>query len=431
MTPRAHRLPPIAGRLIAALLVAAALLATSAPRHAAANAAPPEGMIVLLQIRTARSDLTCTGFMVGPHTVATAAHCLYNPEFGGWATSAYLTPGIDGIDAPLGTVFSTAFAVAPGWLEGQPPAADYGAITLSSDALGEATGWFDLWPAPDLYLTSARFSTAGYGSSVLNGTVWRMERPLPFSEIGRQFLYYQWGTSTGESGAPLFDRAADGRYRALGLVKGAFVTGGSKIEFAMRVTDEVRAFYAEQRARPVATAPASTVPTMFTTDPGTAVRVTSPATRPNAASVLQSSADQVRWTTIASATTDASGVAAYTVRPQESRYYRLVVLGVGTGRVGRGLVSGSALPEAAAPGASAFAAPPAYSASRLALVIYRGGSVGELDTALNAARARAAWVQDERGAWQLYIVGGGSVNDPFRAAFPQGFGGATAMMLVG
>lgn len=39
-------------------------------------------------------------------------------------------------------------------------------------------------------------------------------------------------------------------------------------------------------------------------------------------------------------------------------------------------------------------------------------------------------MQDERGAWLLYLVGGTSVNEAFQRAFPTGLAFATPMMLI-
>ena len=89
-------------------------------------------------------------------------------------------------------------------------------------------------------------------------------------------------------------------------------------------------------------------------------------------------------------------------------------------------------PNTAAPaGAGVFASAPVYSASRLAQVVFNGGTLVQLDAALVAAKASGGWAQDSKGVFHLYIVGGGFVNDGFKAAFPTGFAGVTAMTVVG
>ncbi len=84
-----------------------------------------------------------------------------------------------------------------------------------------------------------------------------------------------------------------------------------------------------------------------------------------------------------------------------------------------------------AAGAGTFASAPVYSASKLAQVVFNGGTLVQLDAALVAAKASGAWAQDSKGVFHLYVVGGGFVNDGFKAAFPTGFAGVTAMTVVG
>jgi V8-like Glu-specific endopeptidase len=418
---------PVAGRLLAAALLACSLLLASSPGRAAAETAAPGDpyrMIVMLQIRMPRGEVTCTGFMVGPHTVATAAHCLYNKDMGGWASSAFVTPGLDGVKAPFATVWATSFTVSPSWVQTQDLDADYAAITLPTDAIGHATGWFELASPSDFQLSRGTFQTAGYGVTAQYGTLWRMPEPQPLIHYDEDFLAYVWGTSSGESGAPIFETGADGQVRAVGLLKGAYGRSNARVEFALRMDATMIEFYRKQTALPVAAPVTQSIPTMFTAEAGASVRVTSPATRVNTETVLQASADQVRWATVAAQRTDERGVATYTITPTETRYYRVVVQGVGTGRVGRGYV-------ATAPAeVSAFAGTPRYAATRTAFAVFLGGTTDDLARALRTAGAAAAWVQDEHGDWHVFVPGVGFLNDDFERAFPQGLGGATSMTLV-
>jgi hypothetical protein len=81
-------------------------------------------------------------------------------------------------------------------------------------------------------------------------------------------------------------------------------------------------------------------------------------------------------------------------------------------------------------GAGTFASTPVFSAGGLAQVVYNGGSVAQLDAAISGAGAQGAWAQTSNGQFVLYIVNGGFVNDAFKAAFPNGFSGVTALTLV-
>ena len=84
----------------------------------------------------------------------------------------------------------------------------------------------------------------------------------------------------------------------------------------------------------------------------------------------------------------------------------------------------------AASGPGTFASAPVYSASKLAQAVFNGGTVVQLETAITAT-GTGAWAQDSKGVFALYIVNGGFVNDAFKAAFPTGFAGVTAVTVVG
>ncbi|MGE3856011.1 MAG: IPT/TIG domain-containing protein [Dehalococcoidia bacterium] len=82
-------------------------------------------------------------------------------------------------------------------------------------------------------------------------------------------------------------------------------------------------------------------------------------------------------------------------------------------------------------GAGGFAAPPRFSASGQALVIFGGGTPDQLETAASAAGATGVWVQDATGAYQLLVVGGPAfLKDQFRAQFPGGIGANTPASLT-
>ena len=209
-----------AGLLLSLLsLTFLVVLGGARPSDAADEAASPYRMIVLLDVRFAQARGTCTGFLVGSHTIATAGHCLYNPEAGGWAVAVGVMPGVDGIDAPFARQTATVFDVAPGYLDGSDPSLDYGAITLSSDLLGAAAGQFGVDAASDARLRSGAFETAGYASGGTWGTQWRMPARRSLVGFDATALTYAWSTTPGMSGAPIFEPGADG-YRALGIVTG-------------------------------------------------------------------------------------------------------------------------------------------------------------------------------------------------------------------
>lgn len=94
----------------------------------------------------------------------------------------------------------------------------------------------------------------------------------------------------------------------------------------------------------------------------------------------------------------------------------------------------SPTPTPATPGSSArgsFASPPTFGAGGLALVVFNGGSVDDLEVAAKQAGATGVWAQSAGGQYVLLILGAPAfVNDSFRKTFPSGFATAIAVTVT-
>ena len=83
------------------------------------------------------------------------------------------------------------------------------------------------------------------------------------------------------------------------------------------------------------------------------------------------------------------------------------------------------------PTAGTFASAPAYSTSGQAAVVFRGGTVDQLEAAARLTSAGGVWAQSPNGAFQLLVVDGPAfLRDAFKAQFPAGFSFSTAVTLV-
>ena len=99
---------------------------------------------------------------------------------------------------------------------------------------------------------------------------------------------------------------------------------------------------------------------------------------------------------------------------------------------GTPLPTPAATPAVAAPqtGPGTFAAPPVFSTSGVAQVVYNGGSAEQLLKAATGGGAKTAWAQAPDGKYVALIPGAPDfVNEAFYAAFKSGFA-ATSIVLV-
>lgn len=82
-------------------------------------------------------------------------------------------------------------------------------------------------------------------------------------------------------------------------------------------------------------------------------------------------------------------------------------------------------------GTGTFASTPVFSSGGLSQVVFGGGTIAQLDSAIRAVPANGAWAQGSTGEFKLYIAGGATfVNEPFVTTFSTGFPGVVALTLV-
>lgn len=188
----------------------------SDPRRVVDIATPPWRAVGRVQTEVGGR---CTGVLVGPRTVLTAAHCLL-----GRGTDSYVQPrsvhfllGYDrGQWVARGRV--TAFTAAPEYRPDRGPAgADWALLTLDA-AIG----------TPDRVLPLLREPPAPRTPVMLGG--YQQDRPevlLADTECrlvgvqahagGVRSLVHDCAGTRGSSGAPLLARRADGRWAVIGV----------------------------------------------------------------------------------------------------------------------------------------------------------------------------------------------------------------------
>jgi len=182
-----------------------------------------------------------TGFFIGPRTVATAGHCVYLHNQGGWARRIEVIPGCNGTSRPFGSAWSTAFRSTAGWINDKRPETDYGALFLAANAFpGQQLGSFGFGVFPTNVLLATPVVLAGYPGDKPFAQLWGMSRRIKAATATQ--LIYDIDTVGGQSGAPVYMKRNGKRY-----VVGIHNYGASTGNSATRVTQPVAANFRRWR----------------------------------------------------------------------------------------------------------------------------------------------------------------------------------------
>jgi len=167
-----------------------------------------------LRIRTKDNRLYgCTGWLIGPHTVMTAGHCVYIHAHSGWPRYIDVIAGRDGSSKPYGTVRATSFRSVRGWVNNHNWNYDYGCIILPTN-LGNRIGWFGFANYKASTLRNMLVNNAGYAGDKPTGTQWFNANRI--SNVTGRKLYYYIDTMGGHSGSPVWRLKRGHRY-AVGI----------------------------------------------------------------------------------------------------------------------------------------------------------------------------------------------------------------------
>jgi glutamyl endopeptidase len=160
----------------------------------------PNRAIAYLVVSFPNGTGSCTGWFIGPRTVITAGHCVFDTATHQWATSIKVYPGRNGTVAPYGFTTSHHLWSVTGWTSSHSTAYDYGAIQTDS-AKGNTVGWFGYrWQSSNSF--PGTFTVKGYPGDKPAGQQWYMNGPI--TNVNTYRFWYRIDTFGGQSGSPFY-----------------------------------------------------------------------------------------------------------------------------------------------------------------------------------------------------------------------------------
>lgn len=173
-----------------------------------------------------------TGFMIGENTVATAGHCVYSHDNGGWAKSISVTPGKNGSNKPFGTAYATTLNSVNGWVQNNLIEYDYAVIELNT-SIGNNSGWFGL-SGNDSSIKDSTVSIVGYAGDKSSYTLWKDIGKISVDKT--RMIGYPIDTYKGQSGSPVYWYNSTYGYQAAGIHTRAYT---SELNRGVKITSSV------------------------------------------------------------------------------------------------------------------------------------------------------------------------------------------------
>jgi V8-like Glu-specific endopeptidase len=185
---------------------------------------------------------TCTATLIGPKTVITAAHCVYDHDTGGWVQAMSFLPGMtDAESAPFGQFDWANINILKGFIDnydgtnyGSVMPWDLAEIELAEPA-GDQLGWlgFRVDDASDF-----KAEIIGYPGDKPDGTMWDVKCDIPAANFGDQIYWHNCDTYAGSSGSSMFEDAGKGDL----YIRGINVAEDDKVNYGVRLIDSYYQF---------------------------------------------------------------------------------------------------------------------------------------------------------------------------------------------
>ena len=175
-----------------------------------------------------------TAWFIGPKTLATAGHCVFMQNDGGWAKSIEVVPARFGGKSPFGKPVSKRFSSVDGWVEQASRDFDYGVIHLDDDDAGQKVGNFDVQSFADGLFNNVVLKVSGYPAD-RERAQFQYFHERPIQRLTETRLFYDIDTFGGQSGSPIWEDTEEFGVVAVGI----HTTGGISSNSGTRINDHV------------------------------------------------------------------------------------------------------------------------------------------------------------------------------------------------
>lgn len=181
-----------------------------------------------------------TGWLAGPHTVITAAHCVEDPRSKAKAVEIRVTPGRNGGLGPYSQFTTSAYETRKDWLKKKTPDLDVAAIGLPNegvfaDGVGTRLGYFGVAAFTDKELNMLLVNTSGYPVEARKPFATQWFNAGRVKDVRKDHITYMIDTEGGQSGGPIFFYHQQSEQRVVVAIH----TTGYYPNRGVRITEEI------------------------------------------------------------------------------------------------------------------------------------------------------------------------------------------------